>query len=418
MFKGTQNGLFWLHDRPEHKAEGTLDFHGSGKLQLTTRSLLDSFDDGSESKSIRGVTANGYVTLVDAECFRREEKFNAYITGSEEAWHCQYAFQGLQEGVENLENLNKGISSVAVEIELLTDWAHIRVHFDRDWNLHRGSFSWSVEQPGRSSEWSLGKIEVRHSVVPSFTPNAGRIRSVKVSTNTSFIVKFERTQNLDAALSAITSLQALVSVAKGEAAAIERVSLGLKNSETDFWVTFHYEPTLKPDPIATKSSELFSLEELGGMKGVGKWMDVQQGQSILKNALLIDRYRPPTFVTDRIGHLLMAHEAYQRHSTNRHKGQLSLKHVLPPIPKRIGDGFLDWIGDWEVWRKTISRIRSEQIAHLQNFGKNWVGEGIVQQVNDQLYALLIIRILNRCSFSEELLEQVLKRSRSKSLVRL
>ncbi len=418
MFKGTQYGLFWLFDKPEHKTQGTMDFDSRGRLQLTTQGLLEDLDDIGGLRSISGATAKGHVTFVDARCSRRAENFGSYISDVEETWHCQYAFQGPQEGVKNLEILNEGITSFAVEIELLTDWAHIGVQFDRDWHPHRGSLSWSVEQPNPSSKWSLGEIAIRHQVLPSLTRNAGKIRSARVSIDTSFIVRFDKAQNLDAALSTITSLQALVSVAKGAAAAIERVSLGLKDSETELWVDFHYEPILRPDADVTKSSKLFSLEELGGMAGVGKWLDVLQGQSILKNALLIDHYNPPTFITDRTGHLLLAHEAYRRQSRDRHRGTMSLENVLPNILGPIGDAFQDWIGDWTAWRKSISRIRNEQIAHLQYFGRTWVSGGSVLEVNEQLYTLLIIRILQESGASKELLELVLDRARSEALVRL
>ena len=106
--------------------------------------------------------------------------------------------------------------------------------------------------------------------------------------------------------------QALVSIAKGEAAAVEWTAIveGSANAR----LIAYYIPILRTSGHPIKHNELFSMDELGGIAGVGKWLDVLHGQGVLKTALLIDRYREPPFITDRTGHLLMACEVYRRPS--------------------------------------------------------------------------------------------------------
>ena len=415
MFSGSQKGLFWLLDKPEHKVEGTLDVDSKGRLQLATQNLLDLSDDPRGVRNICGATAKGLVTLMDVHAIGRENQNNLYWSVTTETWRCQYAFQGRSKDIDLLD---EGVASVELEIQLLPDWAHRGMDFQSDWEFHRGSLSWSVEQPKPTGEWSLGKVELRHAVYPSFPGIIDRHRGAKVAIKTSFASTFDRPQSLANALDVLSSLQALVSVAKGVAVPIEMVTMAVRRNESDIWMTFHYDPVLQTDRPAAKGSELFTLEELGGMEGVGKWLDVLCGQTLLKNALLIDRYRSPAFVTDRTGHLLMGHEAYHRHSTNQAKGKVRLDEMLDPGFDVVGPEFLDWIGDRKAWKRKINRIRNEQIAHLQNLGGSKDSGGATHQVNEQLYTLLIIRILAQCDFSEYLLGQVVNRSRSDAVIRL
>ena len=69
MFRGTRKGLFWLLDKPEHMVDGTLNIRDRGRLELTIQGLLDLIVDEDTLRTIRGATASGYVTLVEAQAF-------------------------------------------------------------------------------------------------------------------------------------------------------------------------------------------------------------------------------------------------------------------------------------------------------------------------------------------------------------
>ena len=413
MFRGAQKGLFWLLDKPDHMVDGTLNVRERGRLELTTQGLLDLVDDGDTLRTIRGATANGYVTLVEARTSGIKHQFNRYLTESQETWFCQYAFQGESCGGDHL---GEEIVSVEVEIESLPDWAYegrnLRLDRDSDTLL-----SWSMEQPGPSGKWSLGEVTIRHTVYPSCSGRAGHYRTVEVVTKTSLAVNFDQPRSLAEVLDTVSSLQALVGVAVGEAAAIERVTLTVSTGKPNQRLLLHYDPVLWPLDPAPKDSELFSMSELGGIEGVGRWLDSLCGQTVLKNGFLADRYRSPAFITDRTLHLLIACEAYQRHVGNRVGDEMRLPEVLPALDPVV-PGFSDWIGDWKVWQTSISKIRSNQVAHLQGYGRAMEDSALIATVNGQLYAFLVIRILIQCGLSEELIGQIVSRFRSEAVVRL
>lgn len=414
MLHGTQEGQFWLPDRPEHTTYGTLTVDERGQLELTTRNLLELGENGNHPRTVCGATAKGLVTLVGARTFNKSISSARYLPPEQkETWFCSYAFQSMMfEG----DHLGDGIVSVEVELESLPDWAYEGriIQLDRD----NGVLSWSMEQPDPSGSWSLGELSVRHEVYPSGSGRAGRYRSINLTTSTSFVVGFNQPQSLTRVQDTVSSLQALVSVARGEAVAVERVYLTVCAGAQEQRLSLHYEPVLRPLNPAPKSSELFTMGELGGLDGIGKWLDLLCNQTHLKNAFLADRYRQPIFINDAINHLLLAHEAYERHTTKRVGRKMTVHRILDPALDLMGKEFLDWIGNREEWKKKINDVRIEQVAHLENYGSATLDGEWAYTVNRQLFTLIVVRILAHCGLSGGLLEEVVCRSRADAIVRL
>ena len=417
MFQGTRNGLFWLFDKPEQRVQGTVNISDKGRLELTTQGLLDLTYDRNTSLTICGTTESGHVTLVDAQRNGTENRIGRFTEEVQETWLSGYAIQSVSNNSIHLnEELNDEIVSIDVEIQSLPDWAHEgrTLRFDRG----KGSLSWSVDQPSPRTNWSMGEVAIRHVVDTSQYGRAQRLRSAKVAIRTSFIVKFDQPSSVEVVQDTVSSLQALVSVASGEAVAIQKISLTTNTGKSEQRLLLHYEPILRPLDPAARDSALFTMDELSGIKGVGRWLDSLCNQTHLKNGLLADRYRIPTFVTDKTLHLLLACEAHQRQITNNPRGQMnSLDKVLPECDL-AGREFSNWIGDWNRWRARIRRIRSDQIAHLQGYAKPRGGDGDIGTINRQLFAYLVISVLIQCGVSEEVIEWVAIRSSSEAVMHL
>ena len=418
MFRGTQNGQFWLLDQPEHVENGTLTVDDKGRLELVTQGLMHPTDESVTPRTIRGATRDGYVTLVEAQSFSRSHSFNRYLPAQyHETWFCGYAFRsGTFEG----DHLGEDVVSIEVEIESLPRWARAREgpDFQLDWD--RGMLSWPVGQPTPAGGWSLGEIGIRREFYPSLFSEFKHSPSASVEIRTSFVVNFDRPQPLETICDVVSSLQALVSIGMGYAAKIERVALTVNTGTVEHHLLLHYEPVSYPVDPAPKGSELFSVKELGGLEGVGQWLDVLRDQAHTKNGLLADTYRRPVFITDVTSHLLIALEAYERHtaphtrhhSLSRKDGYVQTRELLKSALGSVGQMFLDWIGDCEGWKRKVSNVRREQVAHLENYGNASVGGKDVYLLNRQLYTLLVVCILSQCGLSEDLLEKVVTRSRS------
>ncbi len=423
MFRETQIGLFWLPDRPSRVVDGTLSVDDTGRLELTTQELVDlSESDNPGGRKVLGTTQKGQVTLIDALIFDLSHRFDRHLPAQyQESWHCYYAYQG--ESYEG--DLDGDIVAVEVEIQTLSEWAYD----GRNLNLDRGSgtLSWPTDAPkGPVGRWSLGEVSVQHGYNVYAPGRQRRLSAVNVVATTSFVVKFDQPQSVADVKEVVGSLQALVSIAKGDAVKVERVALTVNTGEAEERLLLHFEPVLIPTNPARKNSELFSMKELGGIEGVGRWLDVLHEQTHARNGLLIDKYQRPAFITDTTGHLLLAHEAYERHtalytrqrSTARKSQHVQTRKVLDLALGSASQELLDWTGDQVAWKKKISSVRVEQVAHLENYGNISVDAGDVYALNRQLYTLLVVRILSQCGLSEELLDKIVGRSRANAVVRL
>ena len=205
MFQGTRSGIFWLSDRPERTVDGTLNVDDKGRLELTTRGLLDLDDNEGASRTVCGATPDGHVTLVDALHFNPSHSVNRYLpVASQETWCCSYAFQGEYER----HHISEGIVAVEVEIQSLSDWARegLNLRLDQGEN----NLSWFTESFSPVGEWSLGEVATRNVVPFSTTGRAGRPFAFSAVVRTSFAVKFSQAQSLAVVQDAVSSLQALV----------------------------------------------------------------------------------------------------------------------------------------------------------------------------------------------------------------
>ena len=414
MFQETQQGRFWLPDRPERDLDGTLDVDDRGTLKLSLREgLLGLGEHERTPRTIQGAITGNLVTLVARRISYSGISYRKYLPDEHpEVWRCEQAFIG----GSHESHLGEHIVGVEVQMQSLPDWANEGRDLNLDWQ--KGVLSWSPEYSGPAGQWLMGDIRVQHTTRPAASRGSGRPYTITVASTTSFVVKFSQPQPLTTVVDTVSSLQTLVSVAMGESVGVERVVMIIDADHSDERVLFHYEPVLRPVDPANKNSELFTMSELGGIEGVGKWLDCLRDQTHFKNGLLADRYRRPVFVTDQTSHLLMAGEAYERHTRGRSKGKMDVHKTLRPALKVAGHEFLEWTGDQEKWMKKVNDIRIEQVAHLENYGNTTSDSLDALLVNHQLYILLVTRILAQCGLSEEALNRVVGRARAEAIVRL
>ncbi len=409
MLKQTMFGQFWLPDEPQHRVNGTITFDddGGASLVTTTQDGVDLHRGGRNKHAIiNGETVEHHIKLVGCFVVKENESIGqTSIASSETTWYCELAFLG-----EHYDgSLPSRIRSVEVHVELLEDWAVAFEGAKVERNADRWSISGPTTQPGLVHPWSLGKIAIRqtHSFQRSQTQTS-------VTTRTFFQLVFEQPQLWHGVTNAIGNLQALLSIAKGEAVRITGVSL-VEEGNPHANLSAHYRPILRTNGNPIAHSELLTMNELGGIAGVGEWLNVLHHQGALIHGLLIDRYKPPPFVTDRTSHLLLACEAYQRRTMADPSRQVQLRRdILEPMASRAGPSFQAWTGNKDAWTKKIAEVRNRHgVAHLQGYGGVPADGGDIHTLNEQLYVLVIICLLLDCGCPAKLLDQVTERARSK-----
>ena len=408
MTKEKEQGLFWLPTNPEVRVDGeiTLDDE-NGPILKTYGELAQSGPLLDKQKVIDGFLADDHIKLVN--CFTNSSSIGQAMT-----WYCELAFRG----DEYSGDVPSRISSVETTIESLGDWTPgfegIRLAEDRS------SLSWPVNQPDQSSRWKLGVVSLHQETFPSFNASRYAIKNATVALHTSAQISFDEPQSWEVAVGTVQNLQALVSIAKGEPVHIERTSI-VDVGTRDAKLTALYRPILQRRLKQIPHSELFTMQELGGVQGVAKWLNVLCGQESLITALLIDRYQQPALITDRTGHLLTACEAYQRHrmaSPNKRINNFS-KEILDPMLSIAGPQMEEWVGNLDKWKSRIAKVRNNHgVGHLQAYGSHYSASPDFHLINQQLYLLVVICLLAECEVSKGTLGNVVERMRSTWKMRL
>ena len=416
MDKEKEQGLFWLPSNPEQKVQGAVTMDGDGGTALTTYGLLDLLGPETHDHQpvIHGVTADSHIKMVNCLLTNQRHNIGKFTEEGEETWHCQFAFRG-DDYSGDVPNRIKSIEAI---IELLDDWVpgFEGIKLGKD----RLSLSWPASQPDQSARWNLGEVAVHQDIMHSRKSSRYAIEGATVRAQTSARISFDEPQSWETAMHTVLNLQAIVSIAKGEAVLVERTSI-VEEGTPDKTLGTSYHPVLHRGTQQTSYSELFTMAELGGLKGIAQWLNVLRDQESLITALLVDRYRQPAFVTDRTSHLLMACEAYQRHRMkDRGKRINNLgKEVLDPMLDKAGDPFKEWVGNPEDWKKTVGEVRNNYgVGHLQSYASNSPVRPKFHLLNEQLYSLVVSCLLSECGVSEETRRKVVERMRSEWKIRL
>ena len=409
MEQQKEQGLFWLPSHPEQMVDGAIALDGEGGTRLTTYVELGQFgSDSGERPAIHGVLSAGHIKLVNCFATDQRTRLGTFLASDETAWYCQFAFRG----GEYDGNIPNQIKSVDADIELLGDWVpeFEGIQLSRD----RLTMSWPTTQPDQCTRWERGVVAVHQDIRPSWKFSRYGIEHAAVTAHTSVRVDFDQPQPWEAVLSTVLGLQALVSIAKGESVSVERTSI-VEQGTPDARLGASYRSLLRRGTHQITHSELFTMQELGGIEGIARWLDVLDSQESLINPLLVDRYRQPSFITGRTSHLLIACEAYQRHrmaDPNKRINNLR-EEILDPMLSKAGRPFGQWVGNPELWKGKVSEIRNQYgVGHLQSYGTGSAAAPDFHLINEQLYLLVVSCLLVDCEVPEETRHKVAERMRS------
>ena len=220
MDKEKEQGLFWLPSDPEKKVNGAITMDEEGGTTLTTYGQLGPpWPEANKQQTIHGMPSDSYIKLVN--CFAVNQRMNiGRLTEAEETtWRCRFAFRG----DDYSGDVPNRIKSVEAIIELFDDWVSgfegIKLGED---GL---SLSWPASQPDQSARWHLGEVTAHQDILPSWKSSRYAIESATVRAQTSSQINFNEPQSWETAMHTVLTLQAVVSIAKGEAVRVERTSI-------------------------------------------------------------------------------------------------------------------------------------------------------------------------------------------------
>ncbi len=183
-----------------------------------------------------------------------------------------------------------------------------------------------------------------------------------------FSVQVPEVRPLPELLELAIDLQNLVSVGTGRNAAFSAIDLRHPDLTTQVGdksiklpVDMFAQWQLASDVVKTLPTHdmYFTLDHLGGMQGVERWLPVAGRYRSALNRVASTRHTPGMFVADRLLNCAAALEAYDR---DKHQDDIHFADRLRRSATSAGAPFEDLVGDVEAWVKAVKQARND-VAH-------------------------------------------------------
>ncbi len=221
-------GRFWSADDPYRQADGKVIIDSDGRVTLITdgffRDQNDDQDDGlfstiglsNGNRLIEGQTISEHVKL--SGCFVKAQHSGMLgtlnsVTPTVE-WHCNKAYIGSKY----VGDEPTVIRSVEIVIPAYDEWVSgfpdiVMSHYGETQTM-----SYPANPTNKTSPWNLGTLTISKKIRETNVQFARYgTKTATLTASIGLIVEFEESQDIETAMKIVTALQALVTMAQGEA---------------------------------------------------------------------------------------------------------------------------------------------------------------------------------------------------------
>lgn len=361
-------GDFWIPGSEDVKISGSLKFdqESSGKLILNGAFGNDYSNDEPGYSRISGLVEGKYVCLDDCFqthwgshnllTFRQEFHVGRIIVG---ASYEQDEIQSFDRAEVRLTNLEYWTSRMTMEIEAvfneeLKQYTEHKVsvplprsvQVDKPWGIIgvRDNVRWSGDRKVEASLHQEEYFTFEYSAPVPFSDLAKRV----------------------------SNLQDLVSIATDETAAFEEFRVSHPDFVRDAAYSsrreyLHYiAPWIAQPKESTKTPHqqdmLFTFDEIGGIEGVGRWMDTAEKFHSELGRVMNSRYRKGMFVDDRAMHCLAALESFHRRWSGVQNRNLKVR--FRELAELAGNTFSHLVGRVDDWCEKAKNMRNNHTHHF------------------------------------------------------
>ena len=417
-------GTFWIVGKPERKVAGRLTFNDVDGLELNligslhdplevlsrhtgpviSVPLAEMYGMGSEPVRIVGETTGGYVTL--DKCWRKSGHF-PLIEGSspaQEVYRSSSAFLGAHFG----EDEPLVFTGVRTSIQNVEHWVGIpAASIELDYAEHSNEVEQlriiSTPREKMVAKTDLGELEL----VFGHRLGGDHILESTIRQKQALGLRFLEPQPLGDILRACKSLQDLVTVGVNAPVSIDSVRLW--HADLDSAISFYarligatgQEGNKPPHPI----DMLFTFNDIGGLQGVAKWIDVACKYQLVINILLSHKYRPSGFVEHRFFDAITAVETFARlQSQEKHINRYKVKR----LSHWAGAAFKALVGDVDQWVDLVWNVRRDSVVH-RGLREEKVSQLLL--LAESLYFLVILCLLRECDAPARALERIQEHER-------
>lgn len=439
------HGEWWLPEAPDKRVAGTLTFSREQGGRLLVLGSLRSLFDAGETTHEDGVTT---VTMTEAslersavypmihgdsgaaytliDCLVTQSQSGIFGGAAHEALHVSQIFKGVLYQPD-----------APPDADALT----VRMKHTAHWTVKSGltsSVVWAENGEDDLPEGQPRFTQQAHDVsnedvtLPDGTVvtlwqslqlGGDRVTTATLGQDFGWRVKAEQVKPIDELLDVAGELQALVSMSTDRTAEFEALTLWHPDAvrkvddekqfpvPVEMFARWNATDDRSSRPPTHESDMLFTLPMLGGMQGVGRWLEVAERHRGAVARVMGSRYAEAMFVSDRLLNRAAALEAFDRDRTSY--GNSKLKTRLKRNATLAGDPFNRLVTDIDAWAEKI-RYHRNDVAHHLGSGRESVQ---IWTLAESLYWLFVMCMLRQAAIPDAAFEHMVQHQTYRHLQR-
>lgn len=427
------DGEFWLVDDSERKVAGHLTYNRADGLNLSLIGSLHEPDNviararamstgptisvpleelyGMDRGPVRilGETTKGPITLED--CVRQGASFPFSGRSLRENYRGSLAVLGANFG----KNEPLVFSGMELSVHNLEHWVRkpgISIEFD----LHEDS---GIIGQTRITNTPLEKIVTRASIGElelsfSYKLRGDHVVETVLEQSCAFGVRCAQLLPYADLLKMCSAIRDLVTIGLDAPSSITGLSFQRPketltpatvpgdSESVRLYGRFLGDDIQGNERVPRLADMLFTLDGIGGLDGVARWLEVAETYEIVIGSLVTYWYAPTLYTEHRFFSILTAAESLERIRLNQQN--FNLKKGLKRLACDAGDTFETLVGDVDAWTSKVVRTRMNTVVHPGLRGK---AEGsYLYFLSESIYFLVVLCLLRECNVPEDSLCKV------------
>lgn len=414
-------GRWWLPEHEDNKVFGTFrwdpDTGGVLEAQGELRPIVlkdNVLADGSVQKYrdratraekqypvIWGQVEQQAYTLLDA--FRLSvREFD--LDDSIERVHVNRLLEGAW--FDNLDELEA--DRVVIDLRHLTGWVNqsgLSTEHPKNHDRDDDRFSIVIARNLPTLKVQHGDTSVRFC--QSLSEQGDHIHELGIAQRWSLSLVLDEPRSLAPFMDTASDIQDLVSIAVGKTANFDNVCIQhpslpklslagtpLGNLRND--ITYHAQWSNRSAPCdpVKRHDMYFTFDDLGGMDGVARWLDVAERYRTELSRVMATRYSASMFLEDRIMNISAALDSFDK--VRRATGDERVNYVdrITECIDLAGEPFTDLIAqEAREWANAVKETRHDLAHHRERFRLDGsVGEHLQSEQLFWLFSLCMLRL--------------------------
>ena len=396
MERTTLEGHFWRVDSPEHRVAGSLHFGGVDSAELSLIGSLNpsDFPGYSTGDVIRIIGEAQGKTLTLDGCFLIGNRSYSG-TGTQERYYVATILSGAAfSDSEPLEFVGANLF-----LQHLDEWSGLCCISNDHTSFSKGEGAITYTRPQTSSiRTYFGELELWSN----FNVHSDRFKQ-SVEQIYGFTIRLDESQPLTKVMQLGSALQDLLTICTDTTAAITRFSLrhselklespagDIRYTPIELHVQHRGNHALSDSTRILHPRMLVTFDQLGGIDGVGRWVDCASKYEGVLSALLSHRYIPMMYTDNRFGDIVTAAEALTR--IRYGKQNLKLQSALKSLAMEAGEPFRALVQDVNSWTKCIVTTRTNNVVH-RGLHENEAPD--LYALSESVYFLVVMCLLREC----------------------